>query len=193
MNDEGKIIEPHIHMLARTTDAQGVTRLLRLGPDGPSQLAALNDHLAQVEPARIAPVRHAGPDGAPLTSWLYLPASGAPRGLVVIPYRGAVYPAPPALYAPGAVNTYRNAQILVGAGYAVLAPSLPYDAARTAWLEGQGFRVRRFTTRQVTDDRDAVLTAIKADMLSPPTQPFPHQGGRALWRARDQWVRDDEN
>ena len=69
--------------------------------------------------------------------------------------------------------------------------AVAYDAARTAWLEGQGFRVRRFTTRQVTDDRDAVLTAIKADMLSPPTQPFPHQGGRALWRARDQWVRDD--
>lgn len=123
-------------LLARTTDAHGVTRLLRLGADGPSQLAALNDHLAQVEPARIAPVRHAGPDGEPLTSWLYLPASGAPRGLVVIPYRGAVYPTPPALYAPGAINTYRNAQILVGAGYAVLAPSLPYDAARTGPAQG---------------------------------------------------------
>ncbi|MBX3477618.1 MAG: endonuclease domain-containing protein [Brevundimonas sp.] len=66
------------------------------------------------------------------------------------------------------------------------------DAARTAWLESQGFRVRRFTVRQVIEDREAVLTAIQADMLSPPSQPFPHQRGRALWRARDQWVRDDE-
>ncbi|MGQ2992207.1 endonuclease domain-containing protein [Brevundimonas sp.] len=71
--------------------------------------------------------------------------------------------------------------------------AVAYDAARTAWLEGQGYRVRRFTTRQVVEDREAVLTAIQADRLSPPSQPFPHQGGRALYRARDQWVRDDES
>lgn len=123
-------------LLARTTDAHGLTRLLRLAPDGQQELAVLNTHLAQVEPARIEPVRHAGPQGEPLTSWLYRPGSGAVRGLVVIPYRGAVYPAPPALYAPGAVNTYRNAQILVGAGYAVLAPSLPYDAGKTGPAQG---------------------------------------------------------
>lgn len=70
--------------------------------------------------------------------------------------------------------------------------AIAYDARRTAWLESQGYRVRRFSTRQVVDDREAVLTAIMADMLSPPSQPFPHQGGRALFRARDQWVRDGE-
>ena len=67
-----------------------------------------------------------------------------------------------------------------------------YDAARSAWLESQGYRVRRFSTNAVTDDRESVLTAIRSDILSPPSQPFPHQGGRALWRARHQWVRDDE-
>ena len=67
------------------------------------------------------------------------------------------------------------------------------DAERTAWLEGQGYRVIRFTTRQAVEDRESVLTAIRSEVLSPPSQPFPHQGGRALWRAREQWVRDDEN
>ena len=67
------------------------------------------------------------------------------------------------------------------------------DAERTAWLESQGYRVIRFTTRQTVEDRETVLTAIRSELLSPPSQPFPHQGGRALWRAREQWVRDDEN
>ena len=68
-----------------------------------------------------------------------------------------------------------------------------YDAARTAWLESQGYRVIRFGSKQAVGDRDAVLTVIRSEILSPPSQPFPHQGGRALWRARGQWVRDDEN
>ena len=71
--------------------------------------------------------------------------------------------------------------------------AIAYDAQRTGWLESQGFRVRRFTARQTVEDREAVLTAIKTDIASPPSQPFPHQGGRALFRARNQWVRDDEN
>ena len=71
--------------------------------------------------------------------------------------------------------------------------AIAYDAQRTGWLESQGFRVRRFTARQTVEDREAVLAAIKTDIASPPSQPFPHQGGRALFRARDQWVRDDEN
>ena len=70
--------------------------------------------------------------------------------------------------------------------------AVAYDAARTAWLESQGYRVRRFTTEQVVKDRASVLSVIQADMLSPPSQPFPHRGGRAFLRARTQWVRDDE-
>ena len=67
-----------------------------------------------------------------------------------------------------------------------------YDAARTGWLESQGYWVYRYPTKVVTDARETVLTEIRAAITSPPSQPFPHQGGRALWRARDQWVRDDE-
>lgn len=69
--------------------------------------------------------------------------------------------------------------------------AVAYDAERTAWLESQGFRVIRFSTKQVTDGLPDVVDAIRSALLSPPSQPFPHQGGRALWRARDQWVRDE--
>ena len=48
------------------------------------------------------------------------------------------------------------------------------DIERTAWLEGQGYRVIRFTNRQVEDDIDAVVGAIKQAL-----EPFPLDGGRA--------------
>lgn len=67
------------------------------------------------------------------------------------------------------------------------------DAIRQDWLTSQGYRVLRFTTERVKSDLFAVLAEIERAVLSPPSQPFPHQGGRALWRARDQWVRDDEH
>ena len=124
------------------------------------------------------------------------------------------------------------------------------DLRRDEWLAAQGYQVLRFTTKQVEDDPEGVLTAIRnasplpldgegvggwgggrlrqnlaheasSDRAGPspsasthdslattPSQPSPvegegsahprtsdanHQGGRALWRARDQWVRDDEN
>ena len=123
-------------LLAKITSPKGVTTLIRISPGGEAVLATLNPRLEEVEPARIEPVRHGGPRGEPLVSWLYRPPTGTPRGLVVIPYRGSVYAAPPSLYAPEAINTYRNAQILVGAGYAVLAPSLPYDAPTTGPAQG---------------------------------------------------------
>lgn len=68
-----------------------------------------------------------------------------------------------------------------------------HDAARTDWLKSQGYRVLRYPSKQVVEDRETVLTKIHSAITSPPSQPFPHQGGMALWRARDQWVRDDEN
>ena len=65
------------------------------------------------------------------------------------------------------------------------------DAARTAWLEGQGYRVRRYPAKRVINDWAAVAEEIRSEIGSPPSQPFPHQGGRALWRARHQWVREN--
>ena len=103
------------------------------------------------------------------------------------------------------------------------------DLKKDEWLSMQGYRVLRFTTKQVEDDIEAVLSTIASASPLPldgegaggwgaaalrqdvareapvssspsgrqpaitPSQPFPHQGGRALWRARHQWVRDDEN
>ena len=42
------------------------------------------------------------------------------------------------------------------------AEQVEYDAARTQWLESQGYRVVRFTNQQVFQEPDAVLTTILA-------------------------------
>ena len=51
------------------------------------------------------------------------------------------------------------------------------DAGRTAWLEGQGFRVLRFWNNEVLGNLDGVLTAI-AKAVTPPLPGPPPQGGR---------------
>ncbi|SEK35185.1 Very-short-patch-repair endonuclease [Bosea lupini] len=59
-----------------------------------------------------------------------------------------------------------------------------YDAKRSAWLETQGFRVLRFTNRQVMIDADMVVDTIFAALTNSPepghTTPTPSpspQGG----------------
>lgn len=126
-------------VLLEARDRHGVLRLgWSQGPEGP--LLALNRRLAAVAPPRIRPVRHPGPDGAPLTSWLYLPAGQAPEGrrpLVVLPYPGVVRHRPPPLYGGGAAALTNHPAPLVAAGYAVLVPSLPRDP-RLAGEPGAG-------------------------------------------------------
>ena len=51
------------------------------------------------------------------------------------------------------------------------------DAARTAWLEGQGFRVLRFWNDEVLKNIDGVLRVI-ANAATPPLPCPPPQGGR---------------
>ena len=65
------------------------------------------------------------------------------------------------------------------------------DAERAQWLEAQGFRLLRFSNKTVIEALPDVIEQIRTAAVSPPSQPFPHQGGRALWRAREQWVRDE--
>jgi dipeptidyl aminopeptidase/acylaminoacyl peptidase len=111
-----------------TNAPDGQRTLSVTAPGGSTPVLTFNAAYAGVTPPQVVPIRHAGPGGEPLTSWLYLPAD-RPKGklpLVIIPYRGHVFPKPPAHLALGAWNESANAQILVGAGYAVLAPSLPY-------------------------------------------------------------------
>lgn len=108
------------------TSGGGAERLVwrRAGADEVT-LAAFNRRLADVDrPAPVA-IEHAGPDGQPLRSWLFLPPPGAgpPPPLVVVPYPERTFPGPPA-------RVWNDAPIapaaaLVGRGYAVLLPSLP--------------------------------------------------------------------
>jgi len=41
-----------------------------------------------------------------------------------------------------------------------------YDAARTAWLEARGYRVIRFANRDVHEDLDGVLRALREEIES---------------------------
>ncbi|WP_332768900.1 alpha/beta hydrolase family protein [Phenylobacterium sp.] len=116
-----------------TRDPNGVRRLSIDAPDGAWRpVLEINAGLAEVTPADVVAVKHLGADGRALTSWLYLPpdrAKDARLPLVVVPYRGFVYPAPAPRFEVGEFNAYMNIQVLVGAGYGVLTPSLPYDEA----------------------------------------------------------------
>jgi very-short-patch-repair endonuclease len=66
--------------------------------------------------------------------------------------------------------------------------ALRYDAARTAWLQENGFTVLRFTNRQIMTEAEMVIDTIFAALSgqlercpSPPTpSPSPHGGGEEL-------------
>ena len=52
------------------------------------------------------------------------------------------------------------------------------DAARTAWLTSEGFRVVRFGEKAVRDDVDAVVRQIVVATLSPPSPTLPPSRGK---------------
>lgn len=105
--------------------ASGVTTVDRIDPDGRSTgLLRLNPHLETIRFS--APVRILNAAGA--SGWLYLPLDlvpGEKASLVVIPYMGAASTTPPREMEAGSRSIYRNGQLLVAAGYAVLFPDLP--------------------------------------------------------------------
>lgn len=107
-------------------DPHGVGTLTLVGKRR-ATLDTINRHLADVDPPRRIAVETAGSDGRRLTHWLFLPPAGptVPR-LVVVPYPGRTFSAgqsPDAgLASPAAMI---SPMILVGAGYAVLQPSIP--------------------------------------------------------------------
>lgn len=120
--------------IVSTIDPRGVERVLLRTPQHPDrELARLNSRLALVDPAKVRPIHHLGPDGQPLTSWLYLPphqSADQRPPLVVVPYPGHVLSTAPDNQAPGALRLHTNAQLLAAQGYAVLVPSLPYASGR---------------------------------------------------------------
>lgn len=78
-----------------------------------------------------------GPRGA--RGWLYLPqaSTGEPPPVVVIPYPGRTYPAPPRTMRPETAQMTLNGALLVAAGYAVLYPDLPPVDAPAENLAGR--------------------------------------------------------
>lgn len=116
------------------TDRRGVERLvLRSRASGDRTLTTLNSRLAEVDPADVRAIHHTGPGGEMLTSWLYLPPKtrrGERAPLVVIPYPGDAADEAPKHQTPGVLTLYTSAQVLVGRGYAVLVPSLPFAVDR---------------------------------------------------------------
>ncbi len=52
------------------------------------------------------------------------------------------------------------------------------DAARTDWLVSEGFRVIRFSEKDVREDRDKVVRQIIAETLSPPSPTLPPSRGK---------------
>lgn len=120
--------------IVSVTDAHGVERLmLRRAGHADRTLVTLNGALESIDPSTVRAIRHNGPDGQALTSWLYLPPGLRPGGrppLVVVPYAGDDYPEPPSSQALGSERLHVNVQVLAGAGYAVLVPSLPYAKGR---------------------------------------------------------------
>lgn len=147
-------------------DAHGVeTLVLRQAGQAPRPLATLNAGLAAVDFATPKAIVHTGPKGQPLKSWLYLPPKAAPGArlpLLIIPYAGRDYPAPPASQAPPATSLFLNVQLMTAAGYAVLLPSLPVDPDREP---AQGLA-------------DQILTAVDA---AGATEPALDTKRLALW------------
>ena len=84
-------------------------------------MAQLNAEFAEIDFAERRPVQAKGPQGEPVTHWLYLPpkTSRAPP-LIVIPYPGATYAEPPAAYGSGVGRFSANADLFAAAGFAVL-------------------------------------------------------------------------
>ncbi len=61
------------------------------------------------------------------------------------------------------------------------ADAIAYDAARTRWLETQGFTVLRFWNNDIMSNIEGVLVRIM-EALPPSPQPSPIEGEGADWR-----------
>jgi dipeptidyl aminopeptidase/acylaminoacyl peptidase len=122
-----------------TDDEHGVGRL-RLWTDGRwIELDAVNLRQHDVDPLRAVPVRVEGAAGSGATlSWLYLPqvdSKGSPPPLVVVPYPGQRHDTPATLATYGISSAAPSIPAIVGAGYAVLSPSLPLGEAAEPALD----------------------------------------------------------
>jgi very-short-patch-repair endonuclease len=58
----------------------------------------------------------------------------------------------------------------------------PYDHERTRFLESEGYRVMRFWNRDIVQNLDGVLTAIKAELKQSPSPPVGEGGPKDRMR-----------
>ncbi|WP_395443829.1 alpha/beta hydrolase family protein [Caulobacter sp. UC70_42] len=152
-------------LLALSRD--GASLVLSKTPQGVATLSLLRDGLAAralmtVNPALAAvdlqpprPIVHRTPRGEQVTSWLYTPANHGPgddRAVIVVPYPGSNYLAPPSSASGDGRAFTTNIRLMVAAGYAVLVPSMPIpaDAAPQVGMA------------------DAMLTAVDAALAADP-------------------------
>jgi dipeptidyl aminopeptidase/acylaminoacyl peptidase len=106
-------------------------------------LATANPWLAAIDPVEAIPIRHPGPEGQPLTSWLLLPplrAAAGPAPIVTLVYPGSNYPRP-SLGEPRLEAFVMDPRPLLGAGFAVLEASLPKPAGSLEPMAGLADRI----------------------------------------------------
>lgn len=114
------------------TDPNGVRRAVLWREAGTRSLAVLNEDFAAVSWPAIREVRHADRDGAALSSWLLLPPGAPPPDgwpVILSIYPGRVWGQAPGAFQPGSEMSQLSPLVLTGAGYAVLAASLPLTPA----------------------------------------------------------------
>lgn len=139
----------------RTQNGTASVEILQPG-NTPRALLTINRGLADVTAARIRPILHQGPTGEVLTSWLYLPAARATSGrkpsLVVMPYPSEIFPQPALSTLPGELRFPAHPQVLVGAGYAVLMPSLPFDRTASEPMRGLADQILEVVDKAIATD-----------------------------------------
>lgn len=109
-------------------DRRAVTSLTLIGPGRQiRKINRINDRLANVDLPRAIDLKTPGPDGTVLHDWLLLPPRTADKlPLVINLYPGLAYGA--AVPREAGIDRHANSDnplILVGAGYAVMLPSMP--------------------------------------------------------------------
>jgi len=119
---------------ALVLERSGLVESLHLRtPTGEREIDRVNADLAGVELASATPLDHLDPQGRAARSWLFLPGGTSPapvKGVVVEVYPGSV---DRGTWSGPLTLTYGvRAQVLAGAGYAVISPFVPTDGPLTA-------------------------------------------------------------
>lgn len=156
----GRDLDPRNLALSRDAalvlERQGLVETLRLRTrQGDAPLDAVNERLSDIDLSEPLPVSHSDGLGRKTTSWLFLPVGRTMEsisGLIVQVYPGST---DTGRWSGPLTLTYGvRAQVLAGAGYAVLSPSIPEDA--------EAPRTADFRLRSVNLAVDAALEAYPA-------------------------------